>query len=252
MAKINICTISDKAYATLIQENKLNDVLKRIQQEPLDGKWLKDELGLNEEIYVKKKFQIEDFELKGSPFGRYKEVDFENSKTLYERLNCLPRYILTNPKFWIWVEFEKGYQAARQVSAPETIVTLKNMWFQKNRRGLFFGIMSRCYFRVEMTYDVTLADPYELSKFVIEKPERFRNLTWRNSCSIPNLTRGVIKAEKDFLDLHPTLKNDIWEVLAKKLSAYLSINLADSHSEQDFYDVATKILEETILEGNYE
>ena len=34
-----------------------------------------------------------------------KEIDFANSITLYNSLNVLPRYVLIDQRFWLWLHF---------------------------------------------------------------------------------------------------------------------------------------------------
>ena len=70
---------------------------------------------------------------------------------------------------------------------------------QGKRRGIFFNVLARCYFRVALSVDETLEDKYSLTRFVIENPERFRTLSWRANSSQKNIVLGALKAEKDIL-----------------------------------------------------
>ena len=237
---INVCLMSLKAYANLTVKGKEDHIADMINAHPTDSSWLKDEISKNDPLYIQKKFTIPDFVLETSPDGDYSKVDFKNSVTLWNAVKDLPRYILCDERFWLWIYFEKGYAAAIQAMPVKTGTTFRDHWtfFHGKRRGLFFGVLSRCYFRVALTYDETLDDPFELTKFAIESPTRFRELTWRNNSNLAELVKGVLKAEKQYLSEHGTVSSQIYAALAKAISGVLAVRLADSMSKEDFYQIA--------------
>ena len=104
---INICFMTDEAVETL-KENTLL-VTKNLKSFPNDSNWLSSIY--SGKLYDEKKYKIPEFTLKVSEDGDYSKVDFENSITLYESLKDLPRYILTDERFWAWINFTVGYQA---------------------------------------------------------------------------------------------------------------------------------------------
>lgn len=243
--KINIEFMADEALETLKSNNlTANNYLKT---EKSNSEWLR-------EIYSGKLFEpmkqkINDFELKISLNDNYAEVDFDNSIILYESLKELPLYILTDERFWAWINFEKGYKAAIQAMPIKSNSTFSDHWLftQGSRRGIFFGVLSRCYFRVALTVDERLKDKYELTRFVIENPERFRNLTWRSSSSEKHIVLGVIRAEKDICDKYgDKVKNSIYKDIAKEISLYASVRLIDIVSEDDIYEFVYNKMEELV------
>lgn len=245
--KINIEFMTDEALETL-KSNSLtaNNYLKT---EKNNSEWLKEIY--NGKLYEPMKQKINDFELKISLNDNYDEVDFDNSIILYESLKELPLYILTNERFWAWINFEKGYKAAIQAMPIKSNSTFSDHWLftQGSRRGIFFGVLSRCYFRVALTVDERLDDKYELTRFVIENPERFRNLTWRSSSSEKHIVLGVIKAEKDIYDKYGNkVKNSIYKDIAKEISLYASVRLIDIVSEEDIYKFVYNKMEQMINE----
>lgn len=245
MNKINICFMTDDAIET-IRANPI-EVTELINKNKGNSNWLKEYCGEN--VFEEKKYKIPEFTLKTTQDGKYSEVDYDNSITLYESLKDLPRHILTDERFWAWISFTIGYQASIQaVPLNKSGATIRNHWlFHAKRRGLFFGIMSRSYFRVAFSVDKSLDDIYELTKFVIEKPDRFRNLSWRTYSSIKNVVLGTLKAEKDIVDKYGLeLKSHHYESIAKYLSMYGSIRLLDVISEEDIRKVVYKKLEELI------
>lgn len=224
-----------------------------------DTLWLKEYA--SGVMYEEKKVSIPDFKLNVSDDGDYSKVDYNNSIILYESLKKLPRYILTNENFWAWLEFDKFYDVCRQAMPIVSQSTFKDHWLFSggNRRGIFFGVLSRCFFRVELSVDERLADKYELTKFVIEKPERFRNLSWRSISSEKHFVLGVLKAEKDIYDeyISDDLKankirksesgeKNIYTELTKFLSLYGSVRLLDALSEEEIYKICKNKLIELI------
>ena len=59
--------------------------------------------------------------------------------------------------------FDKGYEVSlKYMPVKKESSIFKDHWLisQGKRRGLFFGVLSRCYFRVALSVDDTLKDPY--------------------------------------------------------------------------------------------
>ena len=259
---INVMYISDQLLENL-RENavEVGELIKAHS----DTLWLKKYA--SGQMFEKKKFTIPKFKLHTSDEGNYEKVDYKNCIILYESLNKLPRYVLTNENFWVWLELTICYEACRQAMPIKSKSTFKDHWLFSggNRRGLFFGVLSRCYFRVELTIDNTLPDKYELTKFVCEKIERFRTLTWRSISSEKHIVLGVIKAEKDLHDeynANPTTaemfrkaetgKNgeNLYTEFSKQLSLFGSVRLLDALTEKEIYDFSKNKLVELIKKFN--
>ena len=243
---INISFMTEDAINTLKANSKsANGFLKEWKE---SSDWLINIY--SGKLFEEKKFKIPDFELKCSDSGNYSEVDFDNSIILYNSLKDLPLYILTDERFWAWINLTKGYKAAIQAMPVKSDSTFSDHWlFSKgNRRGIFFGVLSRCFFRVSLTINEKLDDKYELTKFVIENPERFRNLSWRSSSSEKHVIQGVLRAEKDIVEKYGDLvKNSIYKEIAKELSLYASVRLIDVISESDIYDFVYNKMETIII-----
>ena len=101
---INIKMMSDTALAYL--EKNIDRVTEKIKTNN-DNSWIQSEFP--EPMFIEKKFQINDFEMMDNPESKDKNVDFKNSVTLYEALKDLPRYVLCDERFWLWLHFEKFY-----------------------------------------------------------------------------------------------------------------------------------------------
>lgn len=255
MSKINIKYMSDEALATIKQN--MEYVAEQLTKHPNDSSWLKELF--EGPLYVTKTFEIEDFVLKQPIDDKDKDTDYQNSILLYERLKHLPKYVLTDERFWSWINFEKGYRAALKympVNGKKTVVQDHWLFTQGKRRGLFFGVLSRCYYRVALTVDYSLEDPYELTRFIIEKPTRFRELTWRSFSSEKSVVLGAVKAEKKIMENNPRLNDSpkYYTEIAKELSKLSSVKLLDGIDEKEIevfvYTVFSAMIEKEGIDEN--
>lgn len=241
MSKIHIKYMSDTALATL--KANIDEVTNKLIANPASSEWLSDFVGT--ELYVTKKYEIEDFVLKIPSDEKDRETDIYNSILLYERLNKLPLYVLTDERFWCWLMFDKGYEVAlKYMPVKKGSSVFKDHWLltQGKRRGLFFGVLSRCYFRVALSVDATLPDSYELTRFVISNPLRFRELTWRSFSSEKTIVLGTLKAEKRIMEEYPNYEENATRFgdIAKLLSKLGSVMLLDVMEEKDIEEYVYK------------
>ncbi len=241
---INIKLMTDTALAYL--KKNVERVAEKIISND-DNSWISAEFP--EPIFVEKKYQIKDFDLADNPLSENKETDFKNSVTLYESLKDLPRYILCDERFWLWLYFEKFYHQAKTTMIVKNATTILDHWTFKQgvRRGLMYGVLSRMYFRVALSIDESQEDKYELTKWIIENTERFRNLTWRSYSSEAHIVRGALKGERRALiDTGLPEDNKIYPIIGKYVSQIGSVRLLDAISESDIeafvYNKAVQLL----------
>lgn len=231
MSKIYVKYISDETLETLRLNQEL--VNQNFIQYPNDSSWL--QTIADGKTYIEKKFVIEDFSLRMPLDSKDKKVDLENSIILYEHLKDLPKYVLTDERFWNWINFDKGYEVAlKMMPIQENSSVFKDHWLftQGNRRGLFFGVLSRCFFRVALTVDESKGNPYELTEFVVNNPERFRNLSWRAFSNQRHIVQAVLKAEKQLLEEYQFEDNSLYPEIAKYVSMMGSVMLIDAMDEE--------------------
>jgi predicted GNAT superfamily acetyltransferase len=107
--KIKVQFMTDEAIETI--RNNSVTVFNKLKENSLDSSWLKDIY--SENPFKEKDYEIESFVLDFEQSGDYAKVDFANSIKLFENLKHLPRYILTDERFWAWINFTVGYKAAR-------------------------------------------------------------------------------------------------------------------------------------------
>lgn len=233
MTTINVKFVSDEALEYL--KANIRHVEKQLIANPTNSDWLKK--SIDGPVFVTKKYQIEDFALEVPTAKKDIELDFRNSVLLYERLCNLPQYVLADERFWLWIMLEKGYETALKympIESGKSVFADHWLFTQGKRRGLFFGVLSRCYYRVALTVDNTLKDKYELTHFVIENPERFRNLSWRAFSSEKHIVLGTLKAEKLIME-QPGIVEDTscYTEIAKAISRAGSVKLLDCMSEEE-------------------
>lgn len=238
---ISIKYMTDEALATL--KANTDGVTGKLIENPNNSAWLKTFFPGT--LWVTKKYEIEEFALKVPKDDKDRETDIYNSILLYDRLHHLPLYVLTDERFWCWVNFEIGYEVAlKYMPVKKGSSVFKDHWLltQGKRRGLFFGVLSRCYFRVALSVDETLDDPYELTRFVIENPLRFRELTWRSFSSEKMIVLGTLKAEKRVMTEYPQTEENTkhFAEIAKLLSKLGSVMLLDCMTEKDIEEYVYK------------
>lgn len=241
--------MSDETIETL--RANIDIYTNKLINNPKNHRWIYD---INtERTFIKKKQTIEDFQLIKPKNSKDTRVNINNSIKLYENLKELPMYVLTDEKFWNWINFEKYYEVALlTMPVKKGDAVLKDHWLfsQGDRRSVFFGVFSRAYFRVALSVDELKKDPYELTRFVIEKSDRFRNLTWRTYSSEKHIVMGALKAEKQILDEfgYDYDKSKYYTKIAKYISKLGSVMLLDAMSENDIYDYVYKEYKRMILD----
>ena len=249
MSKIHIKYMTDEALETLQANTSV--ITERLTENQTSSTQLSE--FVPSELYVTKKYEIEEFTLRVPKDEKDRETDIYNSILLYERLHHLPLYVLTDERFWCWMNFEMGYEVAlKYMPVKKNSSVFKDHWLltQGKRRGLFFGVLSRCYFRVALSVDNTLDDPYELTKFVIENPLRFRELTWRSFSSEKMIVLGSLKAEKRIQAEYPHVEENTkhFAEIAKHLLKLGSVMLLDCMTEKDIEEYVYKKYKEMMEE----
>lgn len=258
---INISFMTDEALETL-RENS-DKVSEYIKENKFDSSWISKIY--SGKLYDIKKEKINDFELKISLNDKYKEVELENAIILYEVLKDLSRCVITDERFWAWINLSKCYKATTQAMPIKSSSTFRNMWLftQGKRRGIFFGANSRLYFWTELTVDESIEDKYLYTRFVFDNHERIRQLTWRANSNNKHIVLNVVKAEKKIYDKyandleymdafnkceHGVGTRNIYTAISKYLSLYGSVRVLDVILDQDLQNLIYNKLEEILFE----
>lgn len=250
MTTINIKMMKEEAFLTLKKNYK--DVYENILKHPSDSSWLIDYLGF--EPYEIKKYTIEDFELKNS--DNYNEVSLDNGIILYDSLKNLPRYILCDNRFWAWITFEKAYKQAQQTTKLKNAEVVYVHWLTSNsRRYLMLGVISRSYFKTEVSIDCNRDDKYELTKMLFNNslgPEIYRAITYRNIGMLKQVSLSIIQCFND-------INNEFGEIVCtreiirsamKDASKIGSVMLIDDMDYGEIYHIIYNKAKKRILNNN--
>ena len=247
MSKINIQYVSDELAETMRANPKA--VVSNMQNSS-DNSWVKN--FISGKAFVTKKYEIEDFELLMPHDEKDYETIYRNAVILYEHLRDLPGYVLSDERFWLWLMLDKFYSESLVMMPITSESTFNDHWLfaQGARRSIFFGVLSRLFFRMSVTVDLNNDDPYEFSRFAFENQYRLRNFTWRTYSSEKNIVLGALKGIKKFLyDYAVDEDNDSYIMLAKYISQLGSAKLLDAMDEDsvknkvydkliEYYDVS--------------
>ena len=215
MGKINIGYMTEAAYKEL-KEN-IETYKDCFIENPNDSSWV-DSLAEGK-AFQAKAYQIDDFVLEMPASATDIATITRNSILLYEKLKHLPRYILSNKYFWLWFMFKRCYSVALVMMEKKEVSSFNNQWLLGGRRGLFFGIISRCYYRVALT---------------VESPSRFRELTWRTFSSEKHIVMGFMRAVYDTVKSGKE-RSSCYDDLAKDVSRLGSVKILDVMTEDDIY-----------------
>ena len=243
MSRINIQYATDELIATLHENAEC--ITQKLIDQPNSNSWLKS---FTSDVWViKKKFEVEDFELKIPSSTKDYDTIYKNAITLYEHLCGLPGYVLSDERFWVWLTMEKFYQVSLATMTVTKPSTYREHWIftESNQRSIFFGVLSRLFFRVELSFDIDSPDPYKYTKFCFENQYRLREMTWRTYSSERHIVRGALKGIKDFLDKYDKIQEDnsSYKKLASDISLLGSAKLLDAMPEEHIREQAFKSLQ---------
>lgn len=132
MSKIHIKYMTDEALETLKANTSV--ITERLTENQTSSTRLSK--FVPSELYVTKKYEIEEFTLRVPKDEKDRETDIYNSILLYERLHHLPLYVLTDERFWCWMNFEMGYEVAlKYMPVKKNSSVLKTTGFSLKENG---------------------------------------------------------------------------------------------------------------------
>lgn len=252
MSRMNIKYLSDDALSYFKANPEF--MSKKLSENPTSSEWLKE--SFNGLLYVQKNYEIERPCLVVPADNTDRETDYKNSVEIFKCFKDLPRYVLSDVRFWLWVNFDLAYEVAlANIPISEGSSVFKNAWLFNEgvRRGQFFGPISRCFYRVFLTYQADLEDPFEYSKFVIKEPLRFREYSWRKYSSNPKILSGALSASKKVLsEFGDSVEkpSKYYKELAMEVSRAGSLRIIDVMDDTEIqeivYDKYLELLEEDI------
>ena len=224
---------------------------KLINENPTDNTWLFEKFN---SPFIEKKQTIKALDFDELDDLSDQELSYRVSVMLHQRLKDLPKYVLAEEDFWAWINFDLGYiisQRLIKISQEKSSTILNHYFFSGGiRRGLFFGVFARLYYRALLTYDEQSEDPYALTKHVNYHPNQIRNLTWRTYSNNADFVKKIIKVQIK-LEMHygKKLNSKFYEAISKHISNVGGTFYVDLMTEEELEFIITKKVEE-LLNGN--
>lgn len=232
MKKINVKYMSDDTLEMI--KNNPEKYTEIVIKNPQSNSWILEDF---KQPYIEKKLTILDFDFVVDSKLNKQDLSYLNSLILHKALNHLPPYVLSDERFWAWLNFDKGYELCQlMMPLKEHSSRLKNHYFFGGgiRRGMFFGVLSRLFFRAYLTCDKESSDPYELTRYVNDNPQRFRNLSWRTYSNNSDLVKKVLKIQYRLeLLFKEKITTKVYEEIAKYISELGSMTYVDIISEHE-------------------
>lgn len=246
---INVEILSEDKILTL--ENNLEE-LRDSMLSSQTNEWLKDFFG-EENPFIKSKLYIEDFELDMSDESPSK-TDFENAKRLFENLKITESQACDH-RLWLGLSFSKFYDYM-VYRYGKTSSQIKNKWlFQKKsfKSALFRQGLSMLWWYVYITYDKTNEEnPYELTEYAFNNKDFLISIYSRTFCGSRHITKGLIRALRDFEKVVGRVDRTYYNSVIKYLSFLGGAYIIDIMSEKEIYDKCYAELVELYRKNNPE
>lgn len=241
---INI--LSDNKVDTLATKENQKIVAKYIADYP-DNTWLKEFFG-EEEPFTKSKVEMEDvvFDMTAEEPA---DTDFENAKRLFEALKHISQSTACDERLWISLAFDKFYDYMKyRYNIVEKPTMLQNKWlFQKKARksALFRQGISMLWWYAYISYDNTLANPYELTEFCFKHKDFLISIYSRTFSGSENVRLALMQALRDFeQDGGSIEKKEVYNGIVKYVSFLGGAYLIDTFTREELYE---KIYEQLII-----
>lgn len=180
--------------------------------------------------------------------GNNAENDSENAIRMHEALKGkLNPVLATDRRFWIAMTHTVFYPYMRSRWEVENKLndkgvngTITDRYFMD--RGLFRNGISRLYWIPELTYDESLEDPYEYTKFLIENQDLVNQVDGRSFCRNRIALRACLKVLMNAGDLTRSQKRQYFENLVKKGGVTVLDALPYDLLETTCQDILEKVL----------
>ncbi|WP_028128875.1 DUF6339 family protein [Selenomonas sp. AE3005] len=155
-------------------------------------------------------------------YGADSKNDAENAVRLYEAFkNRIYPVQAMDRRLWVQLTHNEfyGYMRSRwnvenTLNDRGTNGTVTDRYFVS--RGLFRNGISRLYWIAESTYDESLEDPYEYTRFLIGYQDLINQVDGRSLCRNKNILHSCLKTLKNAGDLTERQKRLFFEGICKR------------------------------------
>ena len=193
----NIGILSEEKIITLKSNSK--SVIEKIKEHE-NNEWLKDFFA-DANPFQKSKINMPSFDLiLNTSLEEDDKYDLENAVLLHENLKLTDSQA-SDDRLWISLCFGQFYDYMKK-RWDTTEYNLKTHYFfpHGSKRSLYYNGISKLFWFAKMTYDETLEDPYQLTKFCSKNMTILSHMIYRGYANSKTIRLGVIKGFKEYLD----------------------------------------------------
>ena len=188
--------------------------------------------------FQKSKINVEKFNLMLNANGdEINKHDLENAILLHKKLQITDSQA-SDERLWISLCFGEFYPYMRNRWSMEKKLNLTEHWFcpHGQKRGLYFNGMARLYWFAKISYDETLEDPYELTKFCFEKDiDIIRQIIYRTYSNSKVIRLAILKALKSYVDEGGFYHRNILRKTLKYVSFLGGAYILDIFTEEELF-----------------
>lgn len=238
--KVKINILSDEKIETLATKENQSTIEELIKSSS-DNEWLK-EIFRDEHPFTTSKIEMSDFYMDMSAKDP-EDTDFENAKRLYDALKHIPESTACDVRLWEGLAFGKFYDYMKYRYNPTDQKNYyRARWLfpgEGKKRDLFRQGLSMLWWYAYLTYDDSLANPYELTEFCFKHKDFLISIYMRSYSGSKNVRLGLIQALRDFeRDGGSIEKKEIYNGVVKYISFLGGAYLIDFYSREEIYEKA--------------
>lgn len=231
---MKIVFMKSRAVDTL----KKDDLEANVNKYKGDNSWISQKYKFEEIFGTYNKVEFPDFEL-------IKEsgttADFENMKILYTALKDLTLSQASDERIWAGLAhtYFWDYMQIRwplpEDNEDKNSHVLNNYFFWNSTKAPFLNGLSRLWWYAKYTYDETLDDPFELTKYICEHDinGKMFYLLACNFVTDDEVFKNIIKAVKSFEEENRPISRDEFKKLVPYLNRISGKIVLDSLSKDD-------------------
>jgi len=239
---INIEILSEEKILTI--KNNKSTVVDNILSHR-DNSWLND-FFREENPFVKSKLHTDDFDLTYTERrDETTQLDVENAIILHKNLKLTDSQAC-DERLWISLCFGKfyDYMKTRWPLSTKTNLGLHWLFPHGQKRSLYFNGISRLYWFAHITYDESLQDPYELTRFCFQDIDMVLQMIYRGYANSKSVRLAFLKSIRDFKNDGGTYNRNILHGILKYVSFLGGAYILDAFTEQELHDkIYLKLIE---------
>ena len=224
--------LKEEIIATLKYKNNHKAIIQAINNGDDFACWLKEKC--KSELFEDSLLETDLVEL-STDKEKPSDSDLENAIKIYEMMSRFSDAETCNENLWMGLTFGKyiDYMKYRWPIEKESTYVTHWIFPYDSKRSLFFNGLSRLYMYAKFSYDESLDDPYELTKFCFEDVNTFNELVYRSYSNSKDVRLALIKALKMYKENFGKLGMDLIRYGAKSVSFFGGTYLLDSFTQDE-------------------